>query len=86
MNYEQSNYFNWLGTLFSDWCDCRNNLWPTTKIMINNSEIPRLAYSDSGDAELGLATLVVQFKHLSPQEMQISRCKLLHTAVPSVRF
>jgi hypothetical protein len=53
VNYEQSNYFNWLGMLFSDWCDCRNKLWPTTKIMINNSEIPRLAYSDSGDAELG---------------------------------
>jgi hypothetical protein len=33
-----------------------------------------------------LTTLVVQFKHLSPPEMLISRCKLLHTAVPSVGF
>jgi ATP-dependent helicase HepA len=31
-------------------------------------------------------SLVVQFKHLSPPEVLISRCKLLHTAVPSVRF
>jgi hypothetical protein len=30
--------------------------------------------------------LVVKFKRLSPQEMPISRCRLLHVAVLSVRF
>ena len=30
--------------------------------------------------------LVVQFKRSSPPEVLIFRCKLLHTAVPSVRF
>jgi hypothetical protein len=30
--------------------------------------------------------LVVKFKRLSPQEGQISRSKLHHSAVPSVRF
>ena len=47
-----------------------------------NSRIVCL-FQDGRDVSL---SLVVQFKHLSPPENPISRCELLHAAVPSVRL
>jgi hypothetical protein len=49
-----------------------------------SSAVPVISPGPNALSSLDL--LVVQIKHLNPPEVLISRCKLLHTTVPSVRL
>ena len=59
-----------------------SRLYPKSRLSESPSDEPRQATPRARP----ISRLVVQIKHLSPPEVLISRCKLLHTTIPSVRL